>query len=255
MLWSERCPHKRRRWALVVDRELLGYDLLLGMDSITQLSRITVNSTGNIRFSRREKHVCAAITLDKPDFHTEYDRDTNAWTALWKWSGDQLPISLRNRLSEYPPPTWFREQYEEELQAWIDNGWLRLYPDDELGPPRGLIPLMAVLQENKQKVRLDMDYRELNEHVDPYTVGADVCAHKLREWRQQGSDVAILDLHRAYLQIRIEKSQWPFQTVEIKGTRYCLTRLGFGLNVDPSIMTVIMSATGNIVLHRRHLCE
>ena len=87
-----------------------------------------------------------------------------------------------------------------------------------------------------------MDYLELNKHVDPYTAGADVCAHKLREWWQQESNVAILDLRRAYLQIRVEKSLWPFQTVEIKGTRYCLTRLGFGLNVAPSIMTAIMSA-------------
>ena len=225
--------------ALVVDGELLGYDLLLGMYSITQLGGITVNETGNIRFSRCEKRVCAAITLDEADFHAEYDRDTNAWTASWKWSGNQPRISLRNWLSEYPPPAWLREQYEEELQAWIDSGWLRPYPSDELGPPRGLIPLMAVLQESKQKVRPVMDYCELNKHVNPYTAGADICAHKLREWRQQGSDVAVLDLRRAYLQIRVEKSLWPFQTVEIKGTRYCLTRLGFGLNMAPSIMTAI----------------
>ena len=32
--------------ALVVDGELLGYDLLLGMDSITQLGGITVNGSG-----------------------------------------------------------------------------------------------------------------------------------------------------------------------------------------------------------------
>ena len=37
--------------ALVMDGELLGYDLLLRMDSITQLGGITVNGTGNIRFS------------------------------------------------------------------------------------------------------------------------------------------------------------------------------------------------------------
>ena len=89
---------------------------------------------------------------------------------------------------------WLREQYEEELRGWIDNGWLHPYPEDELGLPRGLIPLMAVLQKNEQKVRPVMDYCELNEHVDLYTAGADVCAHKLREWRQQESEVAILDL-------------------------------------------------------------
>ena len=87
-----------------------------------------------------------------------------------------------------------------------------------------------------------MDYRKLNKHVDLYMAGADVCAHKLREWWQQGSDMAFLDLRRAYLQIRVKKSLWPFQTVEIKGTRYCLTRLRFGLNVALSIMTAIMSA-------------
>ena len=61
--------------ALVVDWELLGYDLLLGMDSITHLGGITVNGTDNIKFSRREKHVCASITLDEADFHAEYDRN------------------------------------------------------------------------------------------------------------------------------------------------------------------------------------
>ena len=54
--------------------------------------------------------------------------------------------------------------------------------------------------------------------------------------------MAIFDLSRTYLQIRVEKSLWPFQTVEIKGTRYCLSRLGFGLNVAPSIMMAVMSA-------------
>ena len=54
---------------------------LVGMDSITQLGGITVNGTGNIRFSRHEKRVCAAITLDEPDFHAEYDQDTNVWTV------------------------------------------------------------------------------------------------------------------------------------------------------------------------------
>ena len=36
------------------------------------------------------------------------------------------------------------------------------------------------------------------------------------------------------------KSLWPFQTVNIKGQRYCLTRLGFGLNVAPIFMQSII---------------
>lgn len=68
------------------------------------------------------------------------------------------------------------------------------YPEEELGPPKGLIPLMAVIQQNKEKVRPVLDYRELNEHVDAFTAHADVCAQKLREWRQAGSNVSVLDL-------------------------------------------------------------
>ena len=52
----------------------------------------------------------------------------------------------------------------------------------------------------------------------------------------------VLDLRRAYLKIHIERSLWPFQTMEIKGTRYCLTRLGFCFNVAPNIMTAVMNA-------------
>ena len=111
----------------------------------------SLNGTGNIRFSRREKRVCAAITLDEADFHTEYNRGTNAWTVSWKWSGDQPPISLWNRLSEYPSPMWLREQYEEELQAWIDSGWLCPYPEDELGPPRGLIPQWPTYKRTRKR--------------------------------------------------------------------------------------------------------
>lgn len=35
---------------------------------------------------------------------------------------------------------------------WLGNGWLKLYPEKELGPPKELIPLMAVVQDNKSKV-------------------------------------------------------------------------------------------------------
>ena len=101
---------------------------------------------------------------------------------------------------------------------------------------------MAILQESKEKVRPVMDYHELNEHVNAYTANADMWAQTMREWRQQGPKTAMVDLRRAYLQIHIDKSLWPFQTVKIKGQRYCLTRLGFGLNVATQIMRSVVKA-------------
>ena len=100
---------------------------------------------------------------------------------------------------------------------------------------------MAVIQHTKGKVRPVMDYRELNEYIDAFTVVEDVCTAKLREWRQQGVNVALLDQWRAYLQVRVYKSLWAYQMVLIKGERYCLTWLGFGLNVALMIMKAIVS--------------
>ncbi|KRY46705.1 hypothetical protein T03_7126 [Trichinella britovi] len=82
---------------------------------------------------------------------------------------------------------------------------------------------------------------QLNAHIENHTADADVCSQKLREWRRQGVNVALIDLKKAYLQIRIDKSLWPYQTVVFNGKRYCLTRLGFGLNVAPLVMKAVLN--------------
>ena len=60
---------------------------------------------------------------------------------------------------------------------------------------------MAIVQVDKDKVRPVMDFRELKSHVDAFTASVDVCADKLRDWRRLGTNVSIVDLRRAYLQI------------------------------------------------------
>ena len=143
---------------------------------------------------------------------------------------------------EYPAVSEIQNEYTQELHTWIGNGWLVPYPEDKLGPPKGLILLMAVLQQNKIKVHPVMDYWKLNHHVDAFTANADICATKLHEWRQKSANVSLLNLRRAYLQIRVHETLWPYQTVKIDGKRYCLTCLGFGLNLAPLIMKAIVSA-------------
>ena len=234
--------HPMTTEVLVVDGQLLGFDLLLGIDTITELGGVHITRSGKVHFPAEDAPQCAAITISEPDFSATFDHRRKAWTASWKWADGQAPKQLKNRVPEYPVAESIRDEYESELQLWLTNGWLVPYPEEELGPPKALIPLMAVVQATKNKVRPVLDYRELNGFVDAYTGNADVCAQKLREWRQQGSDVAVLDLRKAYLQIHVHKSLWPFQTVVLKGRRYCLTRLGFGLNVAPMIMRAIVNA-------------
>ena len=101
--------------------------------------------------------------------------------------------------------------------------------------------MMAVIQEAKEKVRPVLDFRELNQHIEAYTREADVCAHKTRDWRRRGTRVAMVDLRKAYLQLRVKKELWPYQTVRFEGQQYCLTRLGFGINVAPLVMKAVLN--------------
>ena len=205
---------------------------------VTQVEKIV-----GVGVTQVEKTIgAAAIEIDEPDFRVLFDASEKAWTVTWKWSDDAEPDALRNRVTEYAIPTAARSSYEQEIQEWIANGWLEPYDDEKMGPAKGLIPLMAIFQQNKDKVRPVMDFRELNSHVDAFTANADVCADKIREWRRLGTNVAIVDLRRAYLQIRVHESLWPYQTVIFRGQRYCLTRLGFGLNVAPSVMKSVLTA-------------
>ena len=78
-----------------------------------------------------------------------------------------------------------REEYErddvdgERLAAGVrrDKAWFTQGAD---------IPLMAVVKENKGKVRPLLDFREINSFVDTFTADADVRGETLRKKRQMG---------------------------------------------------------------------
>ena len=102
--------------------------------------------------------------------------------------------------------------------------------------------VMAVEKPTKNKVRPVLDYRELNEYVSCHTGDevTDVCNEKMREWRQFEGEAEIVDLKSAYLQIKVTEDLWKHQLVKYKGQVFCLTRLGFGLNSAPRIMSKIL---------------
>ena len=76
---------------------------------------------------------------------------------------------------------------------------------------------MAVLQQNKKKVRLVVDYRRLNEFFSSHSAEANACGDKLKEWRGIGSNLAIVDLKSAYsntcclrfVEISSRQVPWP----------------------------------------------
>ena len=147
----------------------MGFDLLLGPDVIRLLGSVHINEHGEVNFPNEVK-------IERPDFDVVFDPTEKKWTATWKWSSERPPKQLINQTPEYTVPEHVRKEYNCELQTWILNGWLIPYPEKELGLPRGLIPLMAIVQHNKGKVLPVMDYRELIDHVEVYTARADVCS-------------------------------------------------------------------------------
>ena len=86
---------------LVVDYKLLGFDLLLGFDAIKKLGGVCVTCNGTVSFPQLDRPMCAAISINKPDFNARYDKNRMIWVVSRKWSGDQSPATLKNRLTEY----------------------------------------------------------------------------------------------------------------------------------------------------------
>ena len=79
----------------------------------------------------------------------------------------------------------------------------------------GILPLMAVEQQTKGKVRPVLNFREQNEFMECHTGDnlADVCGDVLREWRRMDGEIALVDLKSAYLQVRVPKELWQYQLV------------------------------------------
>ena len=62
-----------------------------------------------------------------------------------------MTSKLQNYIAEYSMPAKIRKEYENEVEQWIKEGWLIPYDGRNLGSSRGLLLLMAVVQQNKPK--------------------------------------------------------------------------------------------------------
>lgn len=231
---------------LVVADLVCDCEMIIGIDVIKRLGGVLVDPNLAVRFGR--SCACVAAGVVAPERMKIADKDFTAtfdgtkWTIEWKWEEGKEP-ELVNRCSSYRIQPESREDFDNEIQQWIRDGWLKNHDPAVHGQERGVIPLMAVWQPHKQrKTRPVMDYRELNCYVSSHP-GREVavCQEKLRVWRRRDHRACLLDLRKAYLQVHVSERLQKFQTVRYRGKTYVMTRMGFGLNVAPKIMTKIIS--------------
>lgn len=113
-----------------------------------------------------------------------------------------------------------RNCFDEEVEGQIKKGWL--IPcngiEHQFGVANGgLILLMAVVQENKEKTRPVLDFRELTEFIENHPwVDAAVCDETMRRQRCLQEPIKLVYLKSAYLQIRTDESCGRFNKCCIK---------------------------------------
>ncbi|XP_065645530.1 uncharacterized protein LOC136076000 [Hydra vulgaris] len=189
------------------------YQMLLGMDAIRLLGGVQVGRDGEtINFNVEQLTIGAtAVSQEKTSEVSSstilklIDKDLVAEfkNGSWSvfWKWLMEPRILTNKIPNYHISEDVKSEYAMEISEWI---------------------------------------AQLNQFVSSHTADGDVCSTKLRNRRKLGENLEIIDLKKPYLQIRVDEALWKYQVVEYEGQRYCLTRLGFGLNVAPRIMTKIL---------------
>ena len=230
-------------------------DLVIGMDIIDMLGGVTITRAGVV-FGSSQVSEFAHVALESPALYNHADSsdsniiiddkdfravfDGKKWVVKWFWVNDKPP-KLKNKISTYNSSLTDEkvDKYETEIERWIKEGILEPWEGEV---SEGIIPLLAVDQPTKDKVRPVLDFRELNTYVKCHTGDEiiDVCGDKLREWRKLGDRASLVDLKSAYLQLNVNRELWKYQLIKYKDKVYCLTRLGFGLNCAPRIMTKIL---------------
>ena len=128
----------------------------------------------------------AKVRIEDEDFEAEFSE--GKWTVKWKWKNEAAVIW--NNVGCYKMDEGLRDRFDDEIARWIEEGWLTEVHSVE----GGTIPLMAVDQPNKNKVRPVLDFRELNKFVKCHTGQSEVCGETMRRWRMMGKDVVMLDL-------------------------------------------------------------
>ena len=151
---------------VVLDKIVDEVEFLIGMDMINELGGVSIFN-GNVIFGKALVPGTVGLTCAEEtggDLHIQED-DFSAnfcdgkWIARWRWKNDPPPG--QKFIKNYKVKPHLLPKFNMKVKEWIDNGWLKPYD----GEVKSVIPLMAVEQVTKNKVRPVLDYRYLNKYT------------------------------------------------------------------------------------------
>ena len=143
--------------------------MILGLDVITKHKMFWINSDITFKVVLIDKS-CGVIketstgqkkefiVIDDIDFLAEWNGAQ--WKVKWKWKpnsgGAKECLALRKFVNDGD-----KEEFDMEIQSWIDEDVLVAYDEIKHGPIGRYLPLMSVRQEkgNITKIRPVFDYR------------------------------------------------------------------------------------------------
>ena len=275
-----RLPEHAAQLQVVDDLDVVQADVLIGLDVISALGGVNLRYDDgelvNVVFGSAEnelsrqalpessdlsadghpsRHVDVCheangdVVLSSEDGCVRWKSDEKYWELSWLWKNDHdHKKSLGSGLGEYRRNKLSEEEeklFGDEVQTWIDRGWLVKHSTERHGEPLSVLPILAKLQEHKptMPVRPCLDYRALNNCIVSHPgLEAPACGEKLRLWRKCGpaGDYQLLDISKAYLQVHVNPKLLQHQVVVWKGEVYVMERMGFGLCVAPKFLDMIV---------------
>ena len=232
----------------------LDYDHECSLSAVVLGSRCDVAAATSVGEQDHPlRHVSAEtdgddIVLSSDDGSVRWDSEHGRWVLKWKWKDGHPPsASIGPGIGEYSRAKLTateEELFGLEVQTWIDSGWLVPHDDVEHGEPACVLPLLAVVQPHKPTtpVRPCLDYRMLNKLIESSPgLDAPACSETLRSWRKSpAGDFQLVDLSKAYLQVHVHPELQRYQVVLWQGKPYVMTRVGFGMNIAPKFMDIII---------------
>ena len=116
-----------------------------------------------------------SFPIEDEDFRAHFDVDKRL--VEWRWTTG--PPVLTNQVGCYEGTLReeVRPKFEKKVERWIDERILILWS----GKVEGVLPLIAIVQLTKNKLRPVLDFRELNKYVACHTKdGIDICEEVMR---------------------------------------------------------------------------